>query len=986
MIRIKVGIFRSTPSPEGKFLEANPAMAEILGYTREELLQMKVSDLYAHPEERARVLEEVTAGKETHELEMRRRDGSIIVVHETKIPVRDERGQVLYFQGILEDITEQKQIQERYRDLTENTLVGIDIIQDDQFKYVNPRFCEMFGYSREELIGKNYLDLVAPESKEVVKQGVSQREKGERKPTQYEFRALRKDGKKIDVEVYSTPSIYQGKPAVQAMLVDITERKRMERQIELQYTYFERLFKGSPEAIALLDEDDRVIDANAAFGKLFQYEIEEIKGHRINDLIVPQDRLEEASALSQTVLRNNEVPRTETVRKRKDGGLVDVSLLGYPIRFEDKVVGVFAIYTDITERKKVEEILRRSEEKYRTLVDNLDVGITRVTPGEKGKHIEVNPAMSKILGYTREELLQKSVSEIYQDPAERKKISDKICAQGSVKNEELRLRRKDGGQIIVSLTAKAMRDEKGNVIYIDSILEDITERKQVEESLKASEEKYRTVVESSNDGIISADAQGKITFLNRAAERMFGYSRKEILGKPLTMLMPEEYRKQHEKASRRFVQKPRELRRTLQVEGLRKSGERFPVEFSFSAYKSDGALTLVAIARDLTERHQLEDQVRRAQRMEAVGEMAGGIAHDFNNVLAVIQGHAELAMAQIGEGFPIMRNLREIHQASQRAANLTRRLLIFSRREPMQMVSLDLNEVVRGAIGMLTPVIGENIVLRVELGQELWPIRGDAGNLEQVLMNLALNARDAMPEGGELAIKTENAKVDEAYCQTHAEARTGDFVRLVVKDTGVGMEREVMNRIFEPFFTTKGKQSTGLGLAVAYGIVKQHGGWIEVESSPGKGSTFQVYLPAAPTAVVAEEEAVSKPEELRGAGERILLVEDEEALRELTHRVLAQNGYEVLAVANARSARELFQREGGSFDLVLCDMVLPDIKGTKLVQEFQSSQPGLKAVFVSGYIDERADRDRVEKRGYPYLSKPFSLNKLLETLKKVLKE
>jgi len=502
----------------------------------------------------------------------------------------------------------------RYRTIVETALEGICITDpEEKITFVNRGFAQMLGFSAEELIGQTVQMLVSEEDWKKVRQETKKRRRGE--TSRYELTLLGKGGIARSVIVSAAPLFgmdgeYLGSIGI---FTDITERKQVEEKIRLQQAYFQQLFEASPDAIALLDEADRVVNVNRAFEELFGYQIEEIKGRDINELIVPEDCHEEASHLSQLSLRGQAI-RKETVRKRKDGRLVDVSIVGYPVRFDNQTVGVYAIYRDITERKQAEEALRRSEEKYRTLVENADIGICRVTPGAEGRHLEVNPAMSRMLGYSREELLEKSIAEMYLDPADRKRVSDEICARGSFKGE-INLRGKDGTPIVVYLTGTAVRDEKGEVKYIDTILEDITERKQAQEELQRRQEQLQRILDSSGESIVFIDLKGIIIETNQRTAEMFGYtSREELRGKnALELIAPRDH--ERIKANMARVVKQGITLRNVEYAGHRVDGSEFPIELSTAVLRDASGKPIghVSIASDITERKKAEEALRESE-------------------------------------------------------------------------------------------------------------------------------------------------------------------------------------------------------------------------------------------------------------------------------------------------------------------------------------------------------------------------------------
>jgi signal transduction histidine kinase/CheY-like chemotaxis protein len=397
-------------------------------------------------------------------------------------------------------------------------------------------------------------------------------------------------------------------------------------------------------------------------------------------------------------------------------------------------------------------------------------------------------------------------------------------------------------------------------------------------------------------------------------------------------------------------------------------------------------------AREISERKQAEEekeklqaQLLQIQKMEAIGILAGGVAHDFNNILTAILGYTDLAMMKVDEADPLYRDLKQIDISATRAASLTRQLLLFSRRQPMEFTSFNLNTTVDNLLKMLHRLIGEDIAIKTELDPELWTVQADAGNIEQVIMNLTVNARDAMPEGGTLTIKTENMHVDEDYCKTYTYAHPGRFVCISVQDTGVGMDKEIIDSIFEPFFTTKGPgKGTGMGLSVVYGIVKQHDGWVNVYSEPGQGSTLKIYLPASSLKAEDETKETISLKGLQGSGERILLVEDEEEVREFATMVLGENGYVVYDAANAEEALDIFDKEAGSFDLIFSDVVLPGKSGIQLVDQLISHKPEIRILLSSGYTDHKSQWPVIRERGFRFLQKPYGLTDLLRAIREAI--
>jgi len=389
--------------------------------------------------------------------------------------------------------------------------------------------------------------------------------------------------------------------------------------------------------------------------------------------------------------------------------------------------------------------------------------------------------------------------------------------------------------------------------------------------------------------------------------------------------------------------------------------------------------------RDMTEHRRIEERFRSLQKMEAIGTLAGGVAHDFNNLLTTIIGQTDLAMMELDADKPARAQLEEIYEASMRASALTRQLLLFSRKQPMEKKPVDINGTVVNLLKMVKRVIGEDIEVKVELEPELWPVEADPGNIEQVIVNLAVNARDAMPEGGSVTIKTENSYQGGESLPQDIQVSQGNHVCLSLTDTGTGMDADTMHHIFEPFFTTKeAGKGTGLGLSVVYGIVRKHKGWVDVVSQRGQGSTFMVYLPASEPVTSEDLEARDSIEIYQGRGEHVLLVEDDPAVRSLVLAALESNGYLVREAGSYDEAISIFEKDPGSFQFILSDVVLPDKSGIQLVETLLSIRPDLKILLCSGYTDEKSQWSVIKERNYNFLEKPFNVTTLLQRVREAI--
>jgi len=529
----------------------------------------------------------------------------------------------------------------------------------------------------------------------------------------------------------------------------------------------------------------------------------------------------------------------------------------------------------------------------------------------------------------------------------------------------------------------AHRRANGTVRFFSTVARDISECKLAEEALRESEERYRRLVESSTE-VVAVQSHGRIVYVNPAGARLLGAATPDaLIGRDLLRFLAATERAG---ARARADRLQRGAAAVEQYEAHLHSIDGRSIEAEVTAiastYRAEPAVQY--IIRDVTERHHLEEQFRQAQKMEAIGRLAGGIAHDFNNLLTAIKGHAELILDD--DTLPAHRreDLAEIREAAERAANLTRQLLAFSRKQVLKPEILDLNAVTRSMRTMLERLIGEDVHFVGRLAPDLGPVRADPGQLEQVLMNLIVNARDAMPGGGTLLIETANVEVSAEDAARHTGAEPGSYVLLAVSDTGVGMSRDVQEKIFEPFFTTKepGK-GTGLGLATVYGIVKQSGGLVEVESEPGQGTTFRVYLPRVDAPAPPHPGPAPVPASPAGL-ETILLVEDEAAVRSFVRKVLRRKGYNVLEAASRPEALRLSRAYRAPIHLLLTDVVMPEMGGREIADRLTAERPGMRVLFTSGYTEDAVVDRGVLIPGIRFLGKPFTPQDLTRKVREVL--
>jgi len=736
-----------------------------------------------------------------------------------------------------------------------------------------------------------------------------------------------------------------------------------------------RLFDVTHDLLGVMGFDGKLKFLNSSWGSVLGYTREELQEMQFGERIHPDDR---AATVADSEKVKAGIPTTsfENRVRCKDGAYRWIS---WSVTASIPEQLIFLAGRDVTDQKRTEERVLR----LANAMENNSEMIGMSNAG--GRAVFANRALLHATGYREEELLGKSFNETLLSPNNpatlTKDIYESFRSEGQWRGECL-YRRKDGTDMPVSLSLSVLRNDEGLVTGAFAIVQDITERRRLEERLV----RLAYAVENNREMVCMTDESGRASFVNPALLQATGFREEELLGKGFdeTIFSPNNPPALQDEIRNGIAREGKWRGEALQ---RRKNGTDLPVSLSISVIRDrEGRGTgAFAVAQDITERRSLEDQLRRAQKMEAVGQLAGGIAHDFNNLLMVILGYAGDLTERLDPSDPIYRKAQEISKAGQRAASLTRQLLAFGRKQVLEPKVLNLNSVVGDLKKMLGRLISEDIELVAELETELGQVKADQGQIEQVIVNLAVNARDAMPEGGKLLIQTSNVEVDEEFARQHPPMTTGLYVRLAVRDTGIGMDAETQSHIFEPFFTTKERgKGTGLGLATVYGVVKQSGGFIWVYSEPGKGSTFEVLLPRI-NAKPAEEgpQGGGRQMSARGA-ETILLVEDDEALRKLIRQTLSERGFTILEAANGPEALQHARQRPGKIDLLLSDVVMPEMSGPQVADGIVALNPKVKVLFMSGYPDFAAKNEELLKDGRRFLQKPYTIADLASAVRKTL--
>ncbi len=685
-------------------------------------------------------------------------------------------------------------------------------------------------------------------------------------------------------------------------------------------------------------------------------------------------------------LRTGEPQKDVCMGVMKPGGTVSWLLINsQPIllgsaQSSDAVVTTF---TDITERRRIEEAVRASEERFRVALQSSPIVVFN-----QDLDLRYTWINSPIAAWAEKGWLGKTDAEIVENPESVARLTAakrRILETGKGVREEIPVSFQ-GHTMYYDFTGEPLHDCAGNLVGITCAALDITERKQAEEQLRLASLYARSLIEASLDPLVTINRDGKITDVNRATERVTGFAREHLIGSDFC-----DYFTEPEKArdGYRHVFETESVRDyPLAIRGA--SGQITHVLYNASLFRNEAGEVqgVFAAARDVSERRVLEEQLLQAQKLEAVGRLAGGVAHDFNNIVSIIIGYAELLQTKVGSDDPSSKPVDNILKAAGRAAALTRQLLAFSRKQVMDIRVLDLNEQIVNLNKMLPRLIGESVEIVLDLATDLRPVRADPVQFEQVLLNLAVNARDAMPDGGTLTIASANANLDAAYSRLHPEVVPGPYVVISVSDTGIGMDEETRSHVFEPFFTTKrAGKGTGLGLSIIYGIVRQSGGHIWVYSEPGRGTRFKIYLPSVEGAATKtrpeSQQPVVVPETCPAT---ILVVEDESALAEMTRSVLQDCGYTVLLAGSGEEALEVTRAHACAIDLLLTDVILSaGINGIELAKELRVLRPEMKVVYMSGYSDALVKARADVESGGVLLEKPFTTDLLRTTVRRALR-
>ena len=878
-------------------------------------------------------------------------------------------------------------------------------LETQAFLEVNEAAIQHYGYSREEFLTKTLADIRPPE-----KNGPPKTVALDNADRKVIWRHRRKDGSLIDVEVIWSPMVFGERFAALTMASDVTERLRVEHRNSVFSKLGHRLSSVSTSseaamticeaADALFQWEDFALDLYFADrDEVFSLlTITTVEGQRVEIPSSPQPKT--ANALVQRVIKKG----AELLSSHEAKHISADTMLA-PIRKGEHVIGLLFVQnrtpgvycnrdlevlqtladqcSGALERVRAEQDLRESRQRFRDLFENSPDAI--FVEDMDSTVLDVNFAACVLHGLTREQLIGKNALNDLIPPASRENARRDYqnLASGKLSWVEGESLAADGN--VTPVEVRAGRVEYSGKPALLLHVRDITDRRAAETAVQSSEMLFRSVWDNSVDGMRLTDENGVVIAVNKAYCKLFGMEAEQLEDKPFTIVYAESETPQAMLEGHREHFRARAAGPKTQRQFKLHNGQVTALEITDSFIELHGhPLLLFSLFRDVTTQRRLEEQLRQSQKMEAIGQLAGGVAHDFNNILTVIHGHAALLeSSELEES--ALRSAQQITQAAERAAGLTRQLLTFSRRQLIQPRKLDMNKIVGNMTDLLGRLLGEDVSLQLGYCQSPAMVEADVGMMEQVLLNLAVNARDAMPKGGRLAVRVSIVEVNEAHVQHHPEARVGHFVCVSKTDTGSGIPPENLQRIFEPFFTTKevGK-GTGLGLATVYGIVKQHQGWIEVESTVGKGTTFRIYIPYAGSDHVETEKPTTQIV-IRGGSETILLVEDEKPVRELVSRVLQKYGYKILQADNGMEALKSWKQHKDEISLLFTDLVMPDnMNGRELAEKLWAERPGLKVIFTSGYSADIVGKDFKLEPELNYLQKPYQPQTLALTVRRCL--
>jgi PAS domain S-box-containing protein len=983
----------------GNLTFVNDAVCRDLGYSREELIGMNYK-VYTPPEDVEKVFqaynEVYRTGKPILQFSNKeiRKDGTRIIVEISILPVRNEKGEITGFRGVGRDITERVQMEEALRQSEEKYRSVLERMEEaysevdlaGNFTFFNNALCQHLGYSREELLGMNYKVYTSPETVNKVYQTYNQVYRTGEPSRLFAIEEIKKDGNQMVAEISVSPLRNETGEITGFRQVsrNITERIRMETDLRRSEERYRTIMDEMHDDYFEQDLSGNYTFVNDAMCQQLGYTREELTGMNYRTIVDSNDVESLYQVFNNTYYTGqpNRAINFKFIRKDGSTGVGEVS--AFPLRNEKgEIIGFRGVSHDVTERKQMEEALRRSEERYRTILDDIKEGYFEMDLA--GNFTFFNDALCRLIGYSREELMGMNYR-VYVPPEKRKEafeIYNRIYRTGEPASMiDVVQIRKDGKRIFVESSAYPIKNEKGEIIGFRGVSHDVTERKQMEEALRRSEERYRTVLEDVEEAYYEEDLAGNFTLFNDALCRQLGYSREELMGMNYKSYTPPEDVDRVFKAFNHIYRTGEPLR-LFPMERIKKDGTRIYTETSGSRLLDEKGeiIGFRGVIHDTTvqkkaeeEKRQLEQKAQLASRLASVGELASGVAHEINNPLTGVIGYAHLLLARKDISRDVRRDLEIINEGAQRVAGIVKKLLAFARQTKPEQRYVNINELIGNTLDLRAyELAASNIKVTLQLSRDMPMTIADPGQLQQVFLNLIINAETEMKlahDRGKLTIKTE---------------RINNTLRITFKDNGPGIARENLQTIFDPFFTTREVgQGTGLGLSVCHGIVTEHNGRIWVESELGKGAAFIIELPLAteegrfetPEPVIEEVTSVAKA--------RILVVDDEPVIRQFISQVLGEQGHTVETVDNAASALKMVKSK--RYRLILLDIKMPGMGGVELYKKFQKIAPSLtkRIVFITGDVMGKRTMSFLDKTKTHYIMKPFDARQLKAEINRIL--
>lgn len=985
---------------EGRIVRFNQGCQRATGYAFDEVRDKHVWDVFLLAEEMEAAKSAFAAPNasnfpNSYENRWRTKDGGQRLIAWANTAMLDDTGAVEYVIGTGFDLTERRHAQQQLRlqSAALQSAANAVVITDCKgtVLWVNPAFTSLTGYTPQEVVGQNPHVLKSGQHDvqfyrtlwETVLSG---------QIWHGEIVNRRKDGSLYTEEMTITPVRDAGGSISHFIAIkqDVSERKRAQEELRQSEERFRLAFEKGPLGVILVGLDRRLFRVNQAMCEMLGYTEQQLLSLTITDITSPEERERDWQRSEKLLKGEISSQKWEKRYLKKNGETLEAEVTATLVRDAGgKPLYAMALIEDITERKRADLTLQESRARLAGIIASAMDAIISVD--EDYRVVLFNEAAEKIFGWTAREALGQSLDRFIPErfrQSHREHIRTFAQTNSSPRakgqGKSLIGLRSDGTEFPIDASISQL--EVAGKKFFTAIVRDITERTRSMEALREANEFNHQMLTSAREGIVVYDRDLRFRIWNPFMEELSGVPARKVVGQQVLDVFPV-LREWGVYANLEKAVAGQVVTSADYAYGppfATRSGW-FSVQYSPLRDAADQIVGVIEILRDVTERKHLEEQFRQAQKMEAVGRLAGGIAHDFNNMLGVIIGYSQLLQEKFGPEDPAGKQLAEVKKAADHAASLTRQLLAFSRKQVLHPRVLDPNTVVQDLDKMLRRMIGEDIELIIYQSTALGNVMADPGRLEQVLMNLAVNARDAMPQGGQLIIETTNVDLDETYAEGHQPTVPGRYVMLAVSDTGCGMDAETKAHIFEPFYTTKeAGQGTGLGLSTVYGVVKQSGGYIWVYSELGRGTTFKIYLPRVDEALAGDAPAQTTLLAETPASGTILLVEDEEPLRRLASSLLAHAGYAVLEANSGPDALELARQHAGRIDLLLTDVVMPGMSGREVAERLDLLRPAIKVVYMSGYTDDLIAQHGIMGPGMVLLEKPFTRESLLSKVREAL--